>query len=248
MAVKEQFFRYRIITNLLCNMQPNCYFCYQPNKDPKLVLDMEKMKDTFRRCGRKMKRATIMGGESTILPNLHEYIALTKANVEEDVCLVTNGILLDEKRIIKYAEAGLSEVAISISSLPMYYARREQALLCRKYIPNTRINIPKCNESNGDALVEILKHVLTDGFYAVVCEDLMGRYGDFDFEEKLPATKIKDDGCNFFDYIWNGHQFGVFGNYNGYNSTDIIVTPVGTFSRWEDYCKKIGNPNLSCKE
>lgn len=248
MAVKEQFFRYRIITNLLCNMQPNCYFCYQPNKDPKLVLDMENMKDTFRRCGRKMKRATIMGGESTILPNLHEYIALTKANVEEDVCLVTNGILLDEKRIIKYAEAGLSEVAISISSLPMYYARREQALLCRKYIPNTRINIPKCNESNGDALVEILKHVLTDGFYAVVCEDLMGRYGDFDFEEKLPATKIKDDGCNFFDYTWNGHQFGVFGNYNGYNSTDIIVTPVGTFSRWEDYCKKIGNPNLSCKE
>lgn len=100
MAVKEQFFRYRIITNLLCNMQPNCYFCYQPNKDPKLVLDMDKMKDTFRRCGRKMKRATIMGGESTILPNLHEYIALTKANVEEDVCLVTNGILLDEKRII----------------------------------------------------------------------------------------------------------------------------------------------------
>lgn len=247
MAVKEQFFRYRIITNLLCNMQPNCYFCYQPNKDPKLVLDMEKMKDTFRRCGRKMKRATIMGGESTILPNLHEYIALTKANVEEDVCLVTNGILLDEKRIIKYAEAGLTEVAISISSLPMYYARREQALMCRKYIPNTRINIPKCNESNGDALVELLKHILTDGFYAVVCEDLMGRYGEFDFEEKLPANKIKDDGCNFFDYTWNGHQFGVFGNYNGYNATDIIVTPVGTFSRWEDYCKKIGNVELCGK-
>jgi hypothetical protein len=247
MAVKEQFFRYRIITNLLCNMQPNCYFCYQPNKDPKMVLDMEKMKDTFRRCGRKMKRATIMGGESTILPNLHEYIALTKANVEEDVCLVTNGILLDEKRIIKYAEAGLTEVAISISSLPMYYARREQALMCRKYIPNTRINIPKCNESNGDALVELLKHILTDGFYAVVCEDLMGRYGEFDFEEKLPAKKIKDDGCNFFDYTWNGHQFGVFGNYNGYNATDIIVTPVGTFSRWEDYCKKIGNVELCGK-
>ena len=247
MAVKEQFFRYRIITNLLCNMQPNCYFCYQPNKDPKLVLDMDKMKDTFRRCGRKMRRATIMGGESTILPNLHEYIALTKANVEEDVCLVTNGILLDEKRVTKYVEAGLSEVAISISSLPMYYARREQALMCRKHIPNTRINIPKCNESNGDALVEILKHVLTDGFYVVVCEDLMGRYGDFDFEEKLPAKKIKDDGCNFFDYTWNGHQFGVFGNYQGYNATDIIVTPVGTFSRWEDYCKKIGNIDLCGK-
>jgi len=200
MPIKPQFFRYRIITNLWCNMQPNCYFCYQPNKNPKLILGMDLMSETFRRCGRKMKRATIMGGESTILPNLHEYIALTKANVEEDVCLVTNGILLNEERIARYAEAGLTEVAISISSLEMYMARREQAFMCRKYIPNTRINIPKCNESNGENLVQILKQILNDGFYAVVCEDLMGRYGEFDFEERLPATKIKDDGCNFFDY------------------------------------------------
>jgi hypothetical protein len=119
--------------------------------------------------------------------------------------------------------------------------------MCRKYIPNTRINIPKCNESNGDALVQILKHILRDGFYAVVCEDLMGRYGEFDFEEKLPATKIKDDGCNFFDYEWEGHQFGVFGAYKGYDATDMIVTPVGVFSRWEHYCKKIGNLDLNCK-
>ena len=244
MPIKEQFFRYRIITNLYCNMQPNCYFCYQPNKDPALLLDIEKMKNTFNKCGRKMKRATIMGGESTILPNLHEYIELTKENVEEDVCLVTNGILLDEDRIIRYACSGLTEVAISISSLPMYLSRRDQAILCRKYIPNTRINIP---ESNGDALVEILKHILRDGFYVVVCEDLMGRYGKFDFEEKLPAVKIKDDGCCFFDYTWEGHQFGVFGNYKGYNSTDIIITPVGTFSRWDDYCKKIGNTCLDGK-
>lgn len=247
MPVKSQFFRYRIITNLYCNMQPNCYFCYQPNKDPKLILEMDKMRETFRRCGRKMKRATIMGGESTILKNLPEYIKLTRENVEDDVCLVTNGILLNEDRVSKYAEAGLSEVAISISSLPMYLARREQALKCREYIPNTRINIPKCNESNGEYLVEILKHILNDGFYAVVCEDLMGRYGNFDFEEKLPATKVKDDGCNFYDYTWEGHQFGVFGQYKGYNATDIIITPVGTFSRWEDYCKKIGNVELTSK-
>ena len=192
-----------------------------------------------------MTRATIMGGESTILHNLDEYIKLTRENVEKDVCLVTNGILLNEDRIKKYAEAGLTEVAISISSLPMYMARREQALLCRKYIPNTRINIPKCNESNGQYLVSILKQVLTDGFYTVVCEDLMGRYGDFTFEKDLPATKIKDDGCNFFDYEWEGHQFGVFGNFIGYNQTDIIITPVGVFSRWEDYCKKVGNTNLT---
>lgn len=239
---KPSIFRYRLITNLQCNMQPNCYFCYQPFKQP-LVLDINKCKEVMNKVG-VLRRATIMGGESTLLSNLPEYIALTKKNVTEDVCLVTNGILLNEERIKSYADAGLSEVAISISSLEMYLARREQALLCKKYIPNTRINIPKCWESTGDKLVELLKVILTDNFYLIVCEDLNGRYGEFTFEEKLPAIKVKDDGHNFFDYIWNGHQFGVFGNFVGYDKTDIIITPVGNFSCWEDYCKKIGNTCL----
>ena len=240
--VKNNIFRYRIITNLECNMKPNCYFCYQPYKD-KLHLDINKCEETMKKVG-KLKRATIMGGESTLLNNLSDYIKLTKKYVEKDICLVTNGILLNEENIKSYAEAGLTEVAISISSLEMYRERREQALLCKKYIPNTRINIPKCWESTGNKLVNILKEALTDGFYVVVCEDLMGRYGEFDFEEKLPATKIKDDGCNFYDYIWNGHQFGVFGHYSGYDDTDIIITPKGNFCKWESYCKAIGNKCL----
>ena len=246
MAVKPNIFRYRVITNLNCNMQPNCYFCYQPDKRP-LQLDIKLAEATMKKVG-VLKRATIMGGESTLRKDLPDFIRLTRQYVSEDVCLVTNGILLDEQRIKTYAGAGLTEVAISISSLPMYLARREQALMCRRYIPNTRINIPKCWESTGDKLVELLKVILTDGFYVVVCEDLMGRYGAFDFEEKLPAVKIKDDGCNFYDYVWNGHQFGVFGNYAGYDDSDIIISPVGNFCKWERYCGKIGNKSLKRDE
>lgn len=56
MAVKENIFRYRIITNLNCNMNEstgpngNCYFCYQPNKTP-LQLDINKMKETMEKVG-----------------------------------------------------------------------------------------------------------------------------------------------------------------------------------------------------
>lgn len=254
MGHAKHIFRYRIITNLNCNMNEstgpngNCYFCYQPLKEP-LQLDMAKAHETMDKIG-ILKRATIMGGESTIRKDLPEIIRDVRAHVSEDVCLVTNGILLNEERIKAYAEAGLTEVAISISSLEQYYRRRDAALLCKKYIPNTRLNIPKCKESTGNKLAEILKVVLKDDFYVVVCEDLMGRYGDFDFQKKLGTCKVKDDGHNFYDYVWedeNGksHQFGVFGNYTGYDMTDIIITPLGNFCKWESYCEKVGNTALN---
>ena len=249
---KSNIFRYRVITNLNCNMNEstgpngNCYFCYQPNKEP-LQLDIHKMHETMEKVG-VLKRATIMGGESTIRKDLVDLIRLTRQYVEEDVCLVTNGILLDEDRIRAYSEAGLTEVAISISSLEQYMKRRNQAVLCKEYIPNTRINIPKCRESSGERLVELLKTILTDDFYVIVCEDLMGRYGDFDFQSMMEVQKVYDDGCNFYDYIWNQHPFGVFGNYTGYDNTDIIITPIGNFCKWEKYCESVGNCSLSQQE
>lgn len=249
MAVKENIFRYRIITNLNCNMNEstgpngNCYFCYQPCKEAKMLAYQDAEK-TMEKVG-LLKRATIMGGEATIREDLTDFIALAHRYVKEDVCLVTNGILLDEEKIKKYKEAGLTEVAISISSKEQYLRRRKQALLCKQYISNTRINIPKCRESTGEKLVELLKLILTDEFYVIVCEDLMGRYGDFDFQIKLGTEQIKNDGCNFYDYVWEGHQFGVFGNYTGYDDTDIIITPVGNFCQWERYCEAVGNRFLS---
>lgn len=51
--MKKGIFRYRIITNLNCNMNEstgvngNCYFCYQKFKSP-LRLDCDKMEKTFK--------------------------------------------------------------------------------------------------------------------------------------------------------------------------------------------------------
>lgn len=248
---KKGIFRYRIITNLNCNMNEstgvngNCYFCYQKFKAP-IYLDYDKCKVTMDKVG-ILNRATIMGGESLLNPNLEDFVRLTRQHVTENVCLVTNGIRLTPGKARTLAEAGLTEVAISVSSLEQYYRRREYAVECKKIILNTRINIPKCNESTGDRLVELLKTVLTDGFYCVVCEDLQGRYGDFDFQQKMNTVKIKDDGFGFYDYMWNGHQFGVFGNYSNYDSSDIIITPLGNFCKWEKYCEKVENTSLCRK-
>lgn len=100
MAVKKSIFRYRVITNLNCNMNEstgphgNCYFCYQPLKEP-LQLDMAKAISTMDKVG-ILKRATIMGGESTIRKDLPEVVEKHK--------MVKCGLFLDpvKQDIVSY--------------------------------------------------------------------------------------------------------------------------------------------------
>lgn len=235
----KNFFRFRIITNFDCNQ--NCYFCFQPLKAC-LTLPVETLRKTINKCPR-MSRSTIMGGESTLLPDLAEYIKIAKSK-SDTVCLVTNGVLLTEETLNEYKEAGLGEIAISVSSNEQYENRQEQILLANKIIPNCRVNIPKCWESVGEKLYALVAKVLSDDVGVVVCEDLMGRYGTFNFEEGMGATLVRTDGCNFLTYEYNGKEFGLFAHYEGYNDTDIIITPVGNFTSWEKYCNKIGNDDL----
>lgn len=241
--MKDGIWRYRIITNLNCNMNEstgmkgNCYFCYQKFKSP-LRLDYGKLEATLKKVG-ILKRATVMGGESLLNPELVKIVNLVSKYTSDGVCLVTNGILLNGNTIQQLKDAGLTEVAISVSSPQQYERRRKSALICKKIIPNTRINIPKCKESLGP---DLLKRALADGFYCIVCEDLQARYGEL----QLPygSVKIGDDGYGFYNYEWNGHKFGVFGNYGRYNRSDIIITPLGNFCDWEKYCKAVENTEL----
>ena len=241
--MKKGIFRYRIITNLNCNMNEstgvngNCYFCYQKFKSP-LRLDCDKMEETLKKVG-VLKRATIMGGESLLNPDLVKIVKIANNYTSDGICLVTNGILLNEDIIVALKDAGLTEVAISVSSIEQYERRRDMALLCKEIIPNTRINIPKCKESLNPQLLET---ILSDGFYSIVCEDLQARYGEIRLPEG--SVKVGDDGYGFYDYKWNGHTFGVFGNYGKYNRSDIIVTPLGNFCDWEKYCKAVKNNEL----
>ena len=144
MLHNNRVFRYRIITNFNCNQ--NCYFCFQPEKSEK-ILDIEKMEETMKKVG-KLERATIMGGESLLLPNIIDYFKVVNKYVNT-VCLVTNGTKLTKDLVKQMVENGLEEMAISISSIEQYNARREQFLIAKKYVPNLRINLPKSWESTG---------------------------------------------------------------------------------------------------
>lgn len=234
------YFRYRIITNFHCNQA--CSFCFQPEKSQK-ILSIESLNQTLAKCPR-MPRATIMGGESTLLPNLAQYIMIMKQKTEV-VCLVTNGSLLNHTNLNEYVEAGLGEIAISISSMEQYKERHWEIQLANSIVPNCRVNIPKSPESIGDKLYKLVETILDDGVGVVVCEDLMGRYGIYEFEEKMGAKLVRTDGHNFLTYEYKGKEFGLFAHFEGYDKTDIIITPIGNFASWKKYCAAIGNTSLS---
>jgi organic radical activating enzyme len=252
-VINKRIFRYRIITNLQCNQR--CSFCYQNNK-PAIgtdnVLSLNKLEQTMKKVG-KLERATLMGGESTLLANLTEYIKLAK-EYAETVCLVTNGTLLTKDKLFDYKEAGLDEIAISISSMENYIDLGTPIFYAHNIIDNCRVNIPRCEESSYDKLHILVRKILSDGYGCVVCEDLNGRYGEphdkviMGWEDVYEAI---NDGHNFIKYRmehleepFSSRWFGLFAHYSGYDNTDVIISPLGNFSIWEQYCKAVGNNDV----
>jgi len=244
-------FRYRIITNLQCNNR--CTFCYQTYK-PKIgtdhILSIDKMEDTMKKLFKvhgKLKRATLMGGESLLLPNIDEYVKVVN-NYANDICIVTNGRLITKDLLLRLRNNGLKELAISIYSIDNFNNMLDILKLSNSIIGNMRVNIPRCDNSSYDKLKVIVEKCLDNNFGCVVCEDLMGRYGephDKVIKKWKNISEIKNE-FNFVTYLDNKRkkEFGLFAHYSGYNNTDFIITPEGNFTSWEKYCNKIENYDL----
>jgi MoaA/NifB/PqqE/SkfB family radical SAM enzyme len=251
--MNQDIFRYRVITNLQCNQR--CKFCYQtfkPEIGTDVILDINKLEQTmnsfFNSIG-KLSRTTIMGGETLLLKNPHEYVNIAK-NFSHTVCLVTNGKLLNRDNLGDMIFNGLDEIAISISSLKELINTKQILDMTRDYLikGKMRVNIPRCEESSYDKLKEMVEYCLDNDYGCVVCEDLMGRYGD---PHDQVIDKWKDItllGDNHHFKLYNDEKrnksFALFAHYSGYNKTDIIITPFGNFCDWEKYCNRIGNYNL----
>ena len=249
--MKKDIFRYRIITNLQCNNR--CKFCYQtykPEKGSDIILSIDKLKSTMEKTftkNGKLERSTLMGGESLLLTNICDYVKITK-QYSKTVCLVTNGTLLTEGLLENLNNSGLDEIAISIYSINNFNNMIGILTQANKIIKNMRVNIPRCEESSDDKLKLIVEMCLDNDFGCVVCEDLMGRYGephDLVISKWENIFEIKNEH-NFITYLDTKRQknFGLFAHYSGYNNTDIIITPLGNFSSWEKYCNKIDNYDL----
>ena len=241
----------RMITNLHCNH--DCAFCYQKNKEAK-VLDLNVLLDEMHPVPfQHFDYCTIMGGESTLLDNLTDYIKIGSIYAKE-VRLTTNGSNLRPSRVQEYLRAGLSGINVSIASVEHYNDLHgtdcdvDQLLDAVEYMVDNhisvRVNIPLCAENmeRDHAELKMMLDMLSDMNAGVtMCEDILGSYSLFGNFDKIGATvkEVTDYGLVLLDY--NGHQIGYYTHRNSsYNDTDLVVTPLGTWINWTGYCEAVG--------
>jgi sulfatase maturation enzyme AslB (radical SAM superfamily) len=240
-------FRLRIITNLHCNC--HCQFCYQKRK-AEIVLPFIKLRDAI--GGRHFERASVMGGETLLLQNAEEYIRIA-ADAATTVGLTTNGVFLTPVRAKGLAKAGVQELAVSVPSF-LHYQEITGADLHRtlanieaakRYVPNVRLNITQnrfnMNNENGTPEIYLMiRETLRTGVGVVICEDITAEF-KMDFKKYL-GDEVTMKSCEYGFETWelNGIPFGFFHGATNYDDTDLIVTPVGNFNNWKDYCDEVG--------
>jgi hypothetical protein len=251
----------RMITNLHCNYR--CKFCYQQNKSKKILDQMQLIDQLFPVSPKHFDYCTVMGGESTLLPNLWEYVKIGSFYSKE-TRLTTNGGLLDLPMAHLLYKAGLDGINVSIASIHKYnelhtpFVDVDQVIRQMELIVadapyfrrsprpamNVRVNIPLCAENMTGPrmeLVDMLDNFTGKGFNITMCEDILGSFSLFDNFDKIGATvkDVTDYGLVLLDY--KGHQIGYYTHKNSaYNDTDLVVTPLGTWINWDGYCEAVG--------
>jgi pyruvate formate-lyase activating enzyme-like uncharacterized protein len=235
---------YRIITNLQCNKK--CSFCYQKYKPiPDIILKKEKLitflKNNMNKYG-KLTKANIMGGESLLLSDICDYVEIIKF-FAENICLITNGSLLDEDKLIKLKKSGLTDIAISISSVENYQEMRPIILSTKKHFQNRmRINLPSCGITNYKILENLVKDILYNDIYCLICEDINDGYSnniDNIIINKWQECYKIESSDNYFKYVFNNKEFGLANHHENYDDEDLIISPLGEFSKWSEYFKLV---------
>jgi len=200
-----------------------------------------------------------MGGESTLLPNLTEYIKIGSLHSRQtrQTRLTTNGKLLNKQSMLEYKAAGLDGINISIAAFNVNMYKTIHGTDCdlttllytiynnRDKI-DFRINIPLCKENcdnNFSELKYILKVLTDENFNITICEDVKGKFSLYDQFEIIGAKVVEETAYGLIFIEYNGHKIGYYTHKNNYNDTDIVVTSVGTFINWDGYCETVGINN-----
>ena len=243
----------RLVTNLHCNN--NCNFCYQKDKSVKVLNLRQTTVDLSSYYYKYFQYCTIMGGESTLLPNLAEYVRIGSTYAKE-TRLTTNGKLLSTAMIAELKGAGLNGINVSIATInnaqykiihgtDIGLGNLQHVIRMNQDVMDFRINIPLCKENcenNFKSLKETLEMFVVDsGLNVTMCEDIKGSYSLFDNFDMIGATvkEVTNYGLILLDY--KGKQIGYYTHKNSdYNDTDLVVTPLGTFINWEGYCQAVG--------
>ena len=224
----------RIISNIHCNSR--CNFCYQKDKSNK-ILSLDTLTDTLKSYpDNYFEYCTIMGGESTLLSNLCDYIKIASKYTKQ-IRLTTNGILLNENILKEYKDVGLTGINISIHKILLHLN------IAKIYFSNTvRVNIPLCKENveNGGIFDLIDIFLLMCGVGVTICEDRKPSFSILNELNLNPSYSIEsDNGNGIIFYIYRGKRFAYFSHADKYNDDNLIITPYGIFNKWSDYCDKI---------
>jgi len=204
---------------------------------------------------KRFEYCTIMGGESTLLDNLSEYIKIGSLYAKQ-TRLTTNGKLLNAANINNFKRVGLDGINISIATIDNELYKKihgtdyglgnlQHLIRTTDSCMNYRINIPLCEENCGNDfkhLKEVMDMFVCDaGLNVTLCEDIKGTYSVYDQFEKVGAEvlEVTDYGLIFLNY--KGNKIGYYTHRNNtYNETDLVITPLGTFINWDGYCEAVG--------
>jgi molybdenum cofactor biosynthesis enzyme MoaA len=243
----------RIITNFDCNL--HCNYCWQGRKD-KLALSLDTLLATTQKYPDKaFNYCTIMGGETTLLPDDVILGFLREASrVALDVRMTTNGNLLTVERLKKFKIHGLDGLNISVPALEEKYQVITRAKIHSQELLNKigdakrifgsqsiRINIPLRPENmKGKDLEEMLwlfLHVMDVG--VTLCEDIHGTYSVRANPQAYGLKIIKDSGYGLYFLDFHGKDLAVYAHTGKCNDVELIVHPTGISNSWEEYAKVI---------
>lgn len=178
----------------ICNL--DCHYCWQraenssPNPTPELNLDeWLKIVDRLPR----FSFVGLSGGEATVFKGIKDLVRKIKSN-SHPLTLNTNGILLEEDKLLTFVESGMENISISVDGFADNFdrARGYEGLFER-----IKRNVKRLNQIKKDLRSQkptlTIKTVLLDecvdeleDFYDYVCDELLA--------ENLNISLMKTSG------------------------------------------------------
>jgi molybdenum cofactor biosynthesis enzyme MoaA len=193
-----------------------------------------------------------MGGESFVLPNLHQYVYVASSFANE-VRITTNGSLITREKLLRFKKLGLTGINISVASIKKYKEITnskydwpfilDKIKIAQEIFPDTaRINMALCKENMFGEIKEMIHFFVSEmKLNVTICEDVLETYKALDDTEgKLGAKIVEDSGYGLVFLEHEGKRFGYYSHKDNYKNTDFILSPIGHFIAWNEYCQKVG--------
>ena len=179
----------------ICNF--TCHYCQwgDPTNEKRRNIQLDKLlvkSKSLKKMG--VERIVFSGGEPLLHPNFREIVGYY-GKVVNEVVMITNGLLLDDKHLDDYCEQGLTGVTFSLDSTDRQICRDTRDISKKtlaKILRNMHLAV---NAKSDGKLQEVSMNVVISGANCNL-EDVQ-RTIDFAFSEGLDFVKFQpifDDG------------------------------------------------------